>query len=157
MKQKWHEIPGFPGYYASRKGEILGKHGEPLKQRRLRDGYTNVCLYTPNRKGNQKTHALIARTFIGPRPEGHQINHKNGNKADNRVQNLEYVTQSDHLQAEFRKNPYRRNVKLTFKDAQEIRHLLKKGVDKRQLAKQYAISERNLQAIKNNQIWKPRR
>lgn len=43
-------------------------------------------------------HWVVAEAFLGPRPEGLQINHKNGRKTDNRAVNLEYVTRSENMQ-----------------------------------------------------------
>lgn len=58
-------------------------------------GYALVALghYARNRV---RVHVLVAQAFIGPRPPGLDINHKNGVKADNRVENLEYVTRSEN-------------------------------------------------------------
>lgn len=42
-------------------------------------------------------HVLVAHAFLGPKPEGMEVNHKNGNKADNSIQNLEYVTHQENI------------------------------------------------------------
>ena len=53
------------------------------------------------RKNGQRVmrsvHRLVAEAFIGPCPEGLEVNHKNGQKQDNRPENLEYVTTAENL------------------------------------------------------------
>jgi hypothetical protein len=46
---------------------------------------------------NKSIHSLVAAAFLGPCPEGMEINHKNAIKTDNRVENLEYVTRVANL------------------------------------------------------------
>lgn len=58
-------------------------------------GYSNVGL-SPG-VNTRTVHRLVGEAFLGPRPSGHQINHKNGDKTDNRLENLEYVTPSENV------------------------------------------------------------
>lgn len=54
-------------------------------------------------------HGIVAQAFIGPRGDNMTVNHKNGNKSDNRVVNLEYLSQGDNAQHSYdqlgRKSP----------------------------------------------------
>lgn len=43
------------------------------------------------------THVLVARTFIGPPPRGHEVDHKDGNRQHNDASNLEYVTRQENM------------------------------------------------------------
>ena len=100
-KEIWKDIEGFPGYQASNTGFIRGLrdyHGnitntpKVLKTRINKDGYYELTLYTQERrKVTKRVHRVIAETFFGKHP-GLVVNHINGDKLDNRVENLEFVT-----------------------------------------------------------------
>lgn len=49
---------------------------------------------------DQTVHSLVALAFLGPRPEGYDIDHRNTDKRDNRLSNLEYVTKSENKKRE---------------------------------------------------------
>lgn len=79
--------------------------GKILKQGTNNRGYKKYELY--DREGNVKTlliHRLIALTFI-PKVEGkNQVNHKNGIKNDNRIENLEWVNQEENMKHSYDMN-----------------------------------------------------
>jgi len=93
-------IPSVIGYSASACGQIISFHRlEPfaLKQANHPQGYKKVCVKTNNGIKNKLVHRLVLEAWIGPCPDGCVTNHKNGNKADNRLENLEYCTQSENM------------------------------------------------------------
>lgn len=75
------------------------KRGVYIKPHRNTNGYLEYGLYGKE-KGKQLfllAHRLVAETFI-PNPDNKpEVNHKNGRKADNRVNNLEWVTKSENI------------------------------------------------------------
>lgn len=111
-------VPGHEGLYeASRDGEIysLARHvngrwarGMAIKERKLipcmgSRGYPIVSLkQVAGVQKSRTVHSLICETFNGPRGPGLQVNHKNGDKGDNRAENLEWVTQSENNRHSFR-------------------------------------------------------
>ena len=86
-------VPGFPGYYCTTSGRIISTlkgsckeiPGSPDK-----DGYLKVALVKEHRHTHLRKHRVITLTFLGA--SDLEVNHINGNKQDNRLQNLEYVS-----------------------------------------------------------------
>lgn len=114
----WKDIPEYEGLYqASNLGRIKSinskrrNHDVIMSDKSIaNNGYIVVCL---KRNGKPKTHSvhrLIAKTFI-PNPYNYPvINHKNENKLDNRVENLEWCTYSYNIS--YGSNRYKRALKL---------------------------------------------
>lgn len=92
-------IVDFDKYFISDKGEVFSKKQGVEKIRKLHDngfGYLIVDLRKDGKKYNKKVHRLVAEAFI-PNPENKpEVNHKNGNRKDNRVENLEWVTSKEN-------------------------------------------------------------
>ena len=105
----WKPIPGFEEVYsASSLGRIRrdsdsprGTAGETLKGWVSRYGYLNIRLSDGPRRPTLLAHRLVMLAFVGPCPANKEINHKNGIKTDNRLQNLEYVTRQENMRHAF--------------------------------------------------------
>ncbi len=97
--EMWTSVNGFPLYMVSSMGRIRSlRNGRILKGGLDSDGYRTVLLYpeTGKRK-NVRWHRLVAEHFI-PNPENKpQVNHKDGNKDNNQVDNLEWVTAQENV------------------------------------------------------------
>lgn len=87
----------FGNYGVSRDGRVCNfKTGKVLSDAKHTAGYRSVNLYIS--AGNAKTHLvhrLVAAVFLGS--SDLQVNHKDGNKVNNHIHNLEYVTQSQNI------------------------------------------------------------
>lgn len=67
-----------------------------LSPKKDRSGYYKVgCT---SRKGAITIHELVMLAFVGPRPEGKQIDHRDRNKANNKLENLRYVTPKENME-----------------------------------------------------------
>lgn len=98
-------IPGVIGYSASSCGQIISSHRlQPfaLKQGRHTMGYRSVNLKVENGYRTFLVHRLVMAAWVGPCPKGLVINHINGDKTDNRLENLEYCTRSQNMQHSYR-------------------------------------------------------
>ena len=92
QNEEWRSIPGADGYSASSFGKVSGPRGE-LKPSTLNSGYLGVKVA---RRGTT-VHEAVLSAFAGPRPSrAHTVNHKNGDKKDNRAENLEWMTQAEN-------------------------------------------------------------
>jgi hypothetical protein len=110
-KEIWKPIKGYEGYYEvsnlgevkslSRKREGNGKKGiikeRVLKNTKNGDGYLCVKFYKKGTKTTHKVHRLVAETFIKKVKGKSFINHKDGNKLNNDMENLEWCTFSENI------------------------------------------------------------
>lgn len=97
MKETWKDVKGYEGQYqVSNLGHVRSlKFGKVrfLKPRRRKDGYLTVNLCRNSKERNVRIHRLVAEAFI-PNPSNFPvINHKDENRTNNVVDNLEWCTQ----------------------------------------------------------------
>ena len=94
-EETWKPIQGYPNYVVSQKGRVKNiKNDLVLKHHKSKRGgfYAFVNLYKNGARKNVLVHKLVSEIFIGPRPKGMEVHHRNGNRMDPDVTNLEYVT-----------------------------------------------------------------
>lgn len=96
----WKDIKGYEGYYqVSDEGQIqrILKDGRTKTVKNRPNGkYYTVCLSKKGEKFTYAVHRLVAETFLGLPEERMEVNHKDGNKKNNRLENLEWVTQTEN-------------------------------------------------------------
>lgn len=146
------------GYFASPSGNVYNRHGDVMKGAVDHCGYRHIIV---NRK-NKNVHRIIAETFI-PNPDNLKcVNHKDGNKQNNNVSNLEWCTRSENM-----KHAYRMGLKnscgakngrskLTEDDVVFIRRH-HKAYDKKfgtgALAKKFGVARQTISAVVSGQNW----
>lgn len=89
----WREINGHSNYIISNKGNICNKNSKMQLKTVMQNGYRAVSLYCGNNKAKRLyIHRLVAQSFIENPENLPQINHKDENKINNDVENLEWCT-----------------------------------------------------------------
>lgn len=106
MTEQWRPIPGWAGLYeASDHGNVRSLDrlvkGHLIKGRVLRPGsnpkgYRVYVLCRDGQRTAHTGHTLVIAAWVGPRPEGMHVAHRNGDRADNRLANLRYCTPSEN-------------------------------------------------------------
>lgn len=90
------EIPGFPGYYATRNGRITGRNGRTMKPT-MEGGYYKINMTLSSGRFKASVHRLVALTYI-PNPDNKpMVDHISTDTLDNRVENLRWATQKDNM------------------------------------------------------------
>lgn len=104
MRERWKLIHN-GGYEVSSLGRVrrvkpgpgMTRVGRILKPHALNFGHLTVTFWTDGRRLPHLVHRLVAAAFIGPCPEGKETHHKDGNPANNRADNLEYITHAENI------------------------------------------------------------
>jgi hypothetical protein len=138
--------------------------GKELRPFLLNGGYPAIQIRRGARRKNILVHRMLAEAFI-PNPEGKPfINHIDGNKANNSLSNLEWVTHQENIQHAFRAGLMPQcnlgsgedspAAKLTWPDVERIRAMLLAGVTHAKIATHFRVKKGAIGCIARNETWR---
>ena len=97
MKEIWKNISGYDGLYQiSNFGRIKNSKGNIKISQKQNSGYLIVHLYKDGKRKALLVHRIVAETFLTNSNHKKEVNHINGDKNNNRVDNLEWVTPKEN-------------------------------------------------------------
>lgn len=175
MVEIWKDIDNYDGYYAvssigrvrsNNRHVISGKiikriFGKVLKQGLSKGAYLTVSLWKEGVGKTYRVHRLVATAFLGSRIRKYCVNHKDGDKLNNRLDNLEWASYMENNYHKIfvlgKSNVGVKNgrAKLSVKDVNSIRKLLEttpKPSDE-SIAVRFNVSRKTVFNIKNNKTW----
>jgi len=178
--EEWRPIMDWPSYDISNVGRVRRSVDSPcypaglVLKPHLHRRYWVVCLYDHGVTRTITIHTLVAKAFIGPRPYGYTINHKDGCKDNNRDSNLEYMTVQDNIaHATFHGlrgkgdtngsrthpevRPRGQSVKtsvLTDDKVRAIKDLIRQRVTYPEVAHRFNVSTSCIQCIASRKTWR---
>jgi hypothetical protein len=152
----WKDIPGYEGkYQACEDGRIRNATTMcELKPRPDRNGYLDVGL----NRVRKRVHRLVAETFILHDVSKNVVNHKDGNKLNNHIDNLEWCTSQINNQHAYDTGLHGKgedhvNSKLTEEQVIEIKRLGRYDTA-RNIGKKYNVSKGTINDIFEERTWK---
>jgi len=156
--EEWRDVSGWPAYQASSHGRI--RKNEKVLKGSVRRKYVSIELHSDGKPSRQfLVHRLVAMAFI-PNPENKpEVNHKNCDRHDNRVRNLEWVTGKENEAHRFAVGNVTRgeqnaNAKLRRADVEEIRIRRMDGESGNSLAAEYGVSRDVIYKVALGKQWK---
>lgn len=166
---EWKPVVGYEGVYSvSAEGQVRREApgtgtfvGKILKPAMSNHGYPFVSLSYGAVVRGLFVHTLVARAFLGPPLPGHEVNHKDSDRANPHLDNLEYVTRKGnmaHARAKGRTKPPPANpgeahntAKLTAEQVTEIRQSPESIVT---LARRFGVNKGTISRARIGQNWK---
>lgn len=169
MEEIWKVVNEFDERYEiSNYGNFRNrKTGRILKQFNDKHGYYFIPLSFKGKVFNISIHIYVARYFISNYENKPLVNHKDGNKHNNKYDNLEWATYSENLKHAYENNlrtsyldktikrgSEHYNATITEKEVLEIRELHKQGFGCRRIAKILGISSATAYGVTSGKTWK---
>lgn len=162
--EEWRVVPGL-NLEASSLGRLRSKAGLIRKTQSSATGYRMISVWMPSerRYRNKRVHRLVFAAFCGEVPAGKQINHIDGDKANNQISNLEAVTQSENIRHGIATGLYRPgrcvvwrgghhwNAKL---DEEKVRQIMASDASPAALGRAFGVERSVISRIKGGHSWK---
>ncbi|MBM5782939.1 MAG: endonuclease [Pelagibacterales bacterium] len=168
MEEVWRDIKGYEGLYqVSSLGNVKSlnynrtKKEKVLKFGKDKGGYYFVVLYLNKKAKTIIAHRLVAIAFLENPENKPQVNHLNGKKLDNRVENLEWSSRSENMRHAFdtglsegKKGEKHGRSKLTESQVIKIRELYStRSYSQKEIALMLNVSQSQIGRIVNHKTW----
>lgn len=169
----WRPVVGYEGWYSvSNLGRIRRDRrgggswaGRVLRATVGNHGYPFVALVKEGIERKRTVHRLVAEAFLGPCPPGYEVNHRDSDRENPMIDNLEYVTRSENILHAYRHGSARWNgrqpdpgrgescssSKLTEDQVREIRA---SSESDRRLAARFGVGKSTIGNIRTRQTWR---
>jgi len=154
MTEHWLPIEDYPDYEISDYSRVRSHKGPSLRILKYsvdKNDYHCYHLYNDQGSKDIKAHVLVALAFIGPRPEGMLVRHKDGVPSNNHVSNLEYGTALDNKADCIAHGTHGR--KLTERKVKVIRGLRKVGFTVNRLAIIFSVNRNTIIRVSRKHTW----
>lgn len=157
-RERWKKVVGYEGLYeVSSFGQVRKIDGTIIAQSIVKGGYKSLSLRKDGKNRKFFAHILVLTAFDKPKPAGLQCRHRNGNSADNRLENLKWGTPLENgldkrLHGKGRGANQHLN-KLTIDQVREIKASLEADEKVALLAGKYGVSRGQIYNIKNGLSW----
>ncbi len=151
-------------YFHAGNNTFVTKRPRILKQSHVAGAYPVVNLSDDGEQTTYRVHVLVLSAFRGPRPEGHETRHLDGNRVNARLSNLKWGTHAENEADKVkhgragRAKPSRGedhyNAKLTWEKVKAIRQAHANGASIKGLAKAHGVRRNTMRSVIRNQTWK---
>lgn len=98
--EDWRTVEGFPNYEISSLGQIRNVSTRTILRPARNPQNGRLYVFLPGRR-TLYLHKAVAAAFLPPQPPGHELDHNDGNKRNNRATNLEWVTHAENMRRYF--------------------------------------------------------
>lgn len=162
----WKQVPEFEGIYEINNFGVIKRiapYGQAYKGMVKKtfisnSGYESVGLFNKRKKATKSVHVILAKAFFGKPKKGFCVNHKNGIKTDNRLENIEYITFKEntiHTYKVIGKNIGEKCYlhKLKEKEVLKVRKLAKNGLSQRKIASIFNVHQHTIWSIIKRKTW----
>lgn len=147
---------GFPQHCIYEDGKVYSLNSNKyLKTQLCEKGYHKITLYHNKKRKTFLLHRLVALSFLDL-PENYEdleVNHKDGDKSNNNVINLEWATSLDNIKHAISCGLRNSNYKLTEKDVHTVCRLLQEGFRNYDIANIVGISKSHVSSIKTRRCY----